>query len=180
MDRRLFSFLKPLRWIKGRNFEAHTNNVAITTNDMSRKNLVSYAEGTLDYRPAAHSGGTVAFTSADDKVTQYFSDRRHAAGGFVTQLFDASQTDPLTVSIEQLGNDSDWAVAVPHFVAFLEMAFERPLRASSRSRDKYHLRGHQDQLRYDQPLQSNRHRNPVNIAEGSNNLLEVQVGRVSG
>jgi hypothetical protein len=103
MDRRLFSFLKPLRWIKGRNFEAHTNNVAITTNDMSRKNLVSYAEGTLDYRPAAHSGGTVAFTSADDKVTQYFSDRRHAAGGFVTQLFDASQTDPLTVSIEQLG-----------------------------------------------------------------------------
>jgi hypothetical protein len=27
---------------------------------------------------------------------------------------------------------------------------------------------------YDQPLQSNRHRNPVNIAEGSNNLLEFR------
>jgi len=81
-----------------------TVRIAITTNEITRNNLVSYAEGPLTYHPG-HSGGMFfvppSFASAIDGVTQYFSDRRYSSGSFSTAPFDAANTDPLTVSISR-------------------------------------------------------------------------------
>lgn len=81
-----------------------TVRIDITTNEITRNNLVSYAEGMLTYHPG-HSGGMFftppSFSSGIDGVTQYFSDRRYNSGGFSTAPFDAANTDPLTVSISR-------------------------------------------------------------------------------
>jgi hypothetical protein len=80
-----------------------TVRVATTTNEITRNNLVSYAEGFLNYHPG-HSVGMFfvgpSFSSSNDGVVQYFSDRRYGPqGSFTTFPFDANNTDPLTVSI---------------------------------------------------------------------------------
>lgn len=79
-----------------------TVRIAITTNEITRNNLVSYAEGSLTYHPGRSVGmffSPPSFASAHDGVTQYFSDRRYGSGSFATSPFDAANTDPLTVSI---------------------------------------------------------------------------------
>jgi hypothetical protein len=77
--------------------------IAITTNEITRNNLVSYGEGTLNYQPGRASGMLFLpahFASAHDGVTQYFSDRRHVdPGSFGGPPFDPANTDPLTISI---------------------------------------------------------------------------------
>jgi hypothetical protein len=75
--------------------------LAIATNEITRNNLVSYAEGTLFYHPPHHAGiftFPANFSSEPDGITQYFSDRRFG-GGLVTHPFDPNNTDPLTVTI---------------------------------------------------------------------------------
>jgi len=78
--------------------------VSITTNEITRNNLVSFGEGALTYHPA-HSVGMLllpaTFSSANDGITQYFSDRRYGGGqGPVKNYpFDANKTDPLTMLI---------------------------------------------------------------------------------
>jgi hypothetical protein len=72
--------------------------IAITTNELTRSNLVSFAEGPLFYHPARATGmffAPASFASNDDGLTQYFSDRRY--GDY--KPFDAGASDPLTVSI---------------------------------------------------------------------------------
>src|SRR5262245_5315628 len=85
-------------------------NVAITTNEITRSNLVSYAEGPLYYHPRSGQGLLVeraSFSSNENDIKQYFSDRRVSAPG---QEFDPTREsfpfnpeaiDPLTVSITQ-------------------------------------------------------------------------------
>lgn len=81
-----------------------TVGIAITTNEITRNNLVSYAEGMLGYSPG-HSAGWLffppSFASSPDGVKQYFSDRRWGTSDFggPPHPFDPNNTDPLTVSI---------------------------------------------------------------------------------
>jgi hypothetical protein len=80
-----------------------TVRIAITTNEITRSNLVSYAEGDLQYRPA-HSSGMfffpASFASPENGLHQYFSDRRYGPpNSFANFPFDSENTDPLTVSI---------------------------------------------------------------------------------
>jgi hypothetical protein len=81
-----------------------TVNIAITTNEITRNNLATYAEGSLTYHPWSSVGWYIhppRFESPNDGVTQYFSDRRYTphAGPSQKAPFDAMNTDPLTVSI---------------------------------------------------------------------------------
>jgi hypothetical protein len=81
-----------------------TVRLAIASNEITRNNLVSYAEGTLFYRPPHHVGifwTSAQFASEANGITQYFSDRRFApgGGGFATAPFDPNNTDPLDVTI---------------------------------------------------------------------------------
>ena len=72
--------------------------IAITTNEVTRNNLVSFAEGLLFYYPAHATGmffAPASLASNNDGLTQYFSDRRH----WDNKPFDPAGTDPLTVSI---------------------------------------------------------------------------------
>jgi hypothetical protein len=75
--------------------------VTIATNETTRNNLVSFAEGTLFYQPGRSIGMIHTlpfFASKKDQVTQYFSDRRYN----LSCPFDCSNKDPLTVSISWL------------------------------------------------------------------------------
>jgi hypothetical protein len=82
----------------------YTNTVklAMTTNDATKHNLVSYSEGILSYSNGG-AFGLPSFSSGSDQVIQFFSDRR--TGGVVNPLlggpcpFDCASTDPLTVTI---------------------------------------------------------------------------------
>jgi len=77
--------------------------LAMATNELTRNNLVSYAEGTLFYSPGRHVGlffVPARFSSEPNGITQYFSDRRFAPnGGFETAPFDPNNTDPLDITI---------------------------------------------------------------------------------
>lgn len=77
--------------------------LAMTGNELTRNNLVSYAEGTLFYHPAPSRGFLLFpanFSSETNGITQYFSDRRFAPDGdFLTAPFDPHNTDPLDITI---------------------------------------------------------------------------------
>jgi hypothetical protein len=86
-----------------------TVKLAIATNEITRDNLVSYAEGTLTYHPPRHAGILTLpanFASDPDGITQYFSDRRFGSP-LPTNPFDPGKTDPLDVTI----------VAIPQYTA---------------------------------------------------------------
>jgi hypothetical protein len=72
-------------------------DIAITSNELTRKNLVSYAAGPLTYNPSKHVGFfwiPANFASEkNNSLKQYFSDR----GG---SPFNPDDTDPLDVTIE--------------------------------------------------------------------------------
>jgi len=86
----------------------HTTQVslAMTSIEITRNNLVSYADGFLKYHPG-HSVGMIfipaSFASDANQITQYFSDRRFSLTpqGLVQYPFDPNQTDPLTISIRR-------------------------------------------------------------------------------
>lgn len=71
--------------------------IDITSNEITRNNLVTYATGKLIYHRSQSAGMRYLpayFSSGKDKITQYFSDRGN-------NPFDHSQTDPLTVTINK-------------------------------------------------------------------------------
>jgi len=80
------------------------------------KNLVSYAEGTLNYHP----GGWIIIEGLNlylpptftGSLTQYFSDRRYttAPTSFDNYPFDANNTDPLNLSIS--GSSGSYSVSI--------------------------------------------------------------------
>jgi hypothetical protein len=79
-----------------------TVQIAITTNEITRNNLVSYAEGPLTYHPWISLGMIhfpPYFESENDGVRQYFSDRRYKPSSGPSAPFDAMKTDLLTVLI---------------------------------------------------------------------------------
>jgi hypothetical protein len=87
-----------------------TNSVfvtfAMTGNEITRNNLVSYSVGTLSYHPARISRGIflpASFSSGPNGVTQYFSDRRYnfPVGSLDSAPFAPDNTDPLTVTISK-------------------------------------------------------------------------------
>lgn len=81
--------------------------LALATNEITRDNLVSYAEGPLFYRPAHRAGvRRVAprFASEANGITQYFSNRKYKSG-FPGAPFSSEddQSDPLDVTIAASG-----------------------------------------------------------------------------
>lgn len=78
---------------------------AMTGNEVTRNNLVSYSVGWLVYYPARISGGIfqpASFSSEQNGITQYFSDRTYSlpVGSLGTGApFNSASTDPLTVTI---------------------------------------------------------------------------------
>src|SRR5262249_33541854 len=79
--------------------------VAMATNEVTRSNLVSYADGDLIYHPGKSAGPLFLppyFASDQDSIIQYFSDRRYQKeGGFDTCTFDCSNTDPINITINR-------------------------------------------------------------------------------
>ncbi|MBT2667298.1 hypothetical protein J7J00_17605 [Bacillus sp. ISL-4] len=72
-------------------------DIAIATNDMSRNNLVSYAEGTIHFDLGSISKWVSLqprFKSYQNGIKQYFSDRRRG-----DCPFDCNETEPLDVLI---------------------------------------------------------------------------------
>ena len=81
--------------------------LALATNEITRDNLVSYAEGPLFYRPAHRAGIRrlpPRFASEPNGITQYFSNRKYITG-FPGAPFssEAGQSDPLEVTIAASG-----------------------------------------------------------------------------
>lgn len=81
--------------------------LALATNEITRDNLVSYAEGPLFYRPAHRAGVRRAaprFASEANGITQYFSNRKYKSG-FAGAPFSSEddQSDPLDVTIAASG-----------------------------------------------------------------------------
>jgi len=81
--------------------------LGLATNEITRDNLVSYAEGLLFYRPAHRAGIrrlAPRFASEPDGITQYFSNRKYITG-FSGAPFssEAGQSDPLEVTIAATG-----------------------------------------------------------------------------
>ena len=81
--------------------------LALATNELTRDNLVSYAEVSLYYRPAYRAGVrwvAPRFASELNGITQYFSNRRYKTG-FAGAPFSAEegQSDPLDVTIAASG-----------------------------------------------------------------------------
>jgi hypothetical protein len=82
-------------------------DIALTSVEVSRKNLVTYSEGSLKYHPP-HSAGMLRlpayFGSDPNQIKQYVSDRRSRDRSDTPATpagdpFDPNNTDPLTVSI---------------------------------------------------------------------------------
>jgi hypothetical protein len=117
-----------------------TVGIAITTNEITRNNLVSYAEGHLNYHPAHSTGWLLVlpfFASPNDGVTQYFSDRRYGGElGFGTAPFDSKNTDPLTVSITRPIIASGYTITIKSS----KMGLHGKLHAQLRRRIERHLR----------------------------------------
>ena len=81
--------------------------LALASNEITRDNLVSYAEGLLFYRPTHRAGvRRVAprFSSEAHGITQYFSNRKYETG-FPGAPFSSEkeQSDPLDVTIAASG-----------------------------------------------------------------------------
>jgi hypothetical protein len=80
-----------------------TVKLAMTGNDVSRGNLVSYAEGTLTYHPPGLVGMfhiSARFLSDTNGIKQYFSDRRYGnLDPALSHPFNPDATDPLDVLI---------------------------------------------------------------------------------
>ena len=115
-----------------------TVQIALVTNDLRQNNLVSYTEGTLYFHPA-RSGGTFLlpayFASQDDRLTQYFSDRRYAGqpGDFNACPFACDQTDPLqiTVNLPFLPTGGNYSVTLKLLKWGFQISFEPSYDAST-------------------------------------------------
>jgi hypothetical protein len=99
-----------------------TNQTSIkfvmTSNEITRNNLVSYSVGRLIYYPAHVSGGRLlpaSFASESNSITQYFSDRTYPVtnGSLgVGGPFNAASTDPLTVSIGKAVGAANYSITL--------------------------------------------------------------------
>jgi hypothetical protein len=76
-------------------------NLAMTGSENANNCLVSYADGTLFYKPPSHSGLfhlPANFSSKANGIKQYFSDRTFGTG-LGGNPFNPDDTDPLDVII---------------------------------------------------------------------------------
>ena len=106
--------------------------IAIATNETTRDNLVSYAQGQLNYFPPTSHGPILLgayFESNVDAVTQYFSDRRYGPNTHCP--FDCNQTDPLQVRINGSFLGGNYSITLKSLKWNFEFTFEPSFDAAT-------------------------------------------------